>query len=396
MLDQARVMRALENVYDPELHQSIVALNMVRNVAIEPSGRVALDIALTVEGCPLHQKITDDVNHVLRQDPEVTDVAVNLSVMNEQERKKAFQKAFESAQHNRAQGATSAKPNVTPPTTSSNTRQAPVIGPLPGQGPAEGMMSDANKTVVIGIASGKGGVGKSTITANLAVALNKLGARVGIIDMDIYGFSQGRMFGAKDKARVNEQEKIIPWQVHGVYLVSMGMFVEEGQAIVWRGPMLGKMMQQFFTDVAWPELDYLLIDLPPGTGDVALDIAQKVRKAKLVLVTTPQEVATYVAHRAGDVAKRAHQEIIGVIENMSYVLCPHGDRMNIFGSGGGKALADLFRVPLLGQIPLESTVREGGDEGEPVVVSDPESLSSHVFLDIAARIKHRIEEEAAG
>ncbi|MCL4495527.1 MAG: Mrp/NBP35 family ATP-binding protein [Firmicutes bacterium] len=392
MLDQARVLQALENVQDPELHQSIVALNMVRNVAIEPNGAISLDIALTVEGCPLHQKITEDVNHVLRQDPDVTDVSVNLSVMNEQERKVAFQKAFEGAQRSRSQ-AQSQKPNVSPP---SAGRKAPSIGPLPGQGAALGMMSDTDKTVVIGIASGKGGVGKSTVTANLAVALKRLGARVGVIDMDIYGFSQGRMFGAKDKARVNEKEQIIPWHVHGVELVSMGMFVEEGQAIVWRGPMLGKMMQQFFTDVAWPELDFLLIDLPPGTGDVALDVAQKVRKAKLILVTTPQEVATHVAHRAGDVAVRAHQEIIGVIENMSYVVCPHGERMNVFGAGGGKALADLFHVPLLGQIPLETTVREGGDGGSPVVVSEPHSLSTRVFIEVADRIKQQVEKEAAG
>ncbi len=392
MLDQAQVLQALENVYDPELHQSIVELNMVRHVAIEPGGAIAVDIALTVEGCPLHQKITEDVNHVLRKDPNVTDVAVHLSVMNEQERKVAFQKAFANAQKNRGQ-TQSQSPNVAPP---SSGRKAPSIGPLPGQEAALGMMSDANKTVVIGIASGKGGVGKSTVTANLAVALKQLGARVGVIDMDIYGFSQGRMFGAKEKARVNEREQIIPWHVHGIELVSMGMFVEEGQAIVWRGPMLGKMMQQFFTDVAWPELDYLLVDLPPGTGDVALDVAQKIRKAKLILVTTPQEVATYVAHRAGDVAVRAHQEIIGVIENMSYVVCPHGERMDIFGSGGGKSLAGRFQVPLLGQIPLETTVRQGGDDGAPVVISEPFSLSSRAFLEIADRIKQQIDKEAAG
>ncbi len=392
MLNQAQVLQALENVYDPELHQSIVDLNMVRNIAIEPEGSISLDIALTVEGCPLHQKITDDVNQALRKNPNVRDVAVNLSVMNEQERKIAFQKAFEHAQKSQRK-AQSQKPNVAGP---SSGRKAPFIGPLPGQEAALGMMSDANKTVVIGIASGKGGVGKSTVTANLAVALKEQGARVGVIDMDIYGFSQGRMFGAKEKARVNEREQIIPWHVHGIELVSMSMFVEEGQAIVWRGPMLGKMMQQFFTDVAWPELDYLLVDLPPGTGDVALDVAQKIRKAKLVLVTTPQEVATHVAHRAGDVAVRAQQEIIGVIENMSYVVCPHGESMYIFGSGGGKTLAGLFKVPLLGQIPLETTVREGGDEGSPVVISEPLSLSSRAFMEIAERIKQQIEKEAAG
>lgn len=400
MLDQTRVLQALDTVQDPELHQSIVSLNMVRTVAIEPDGRVALDIALTVDGCPLHEKITEDVNRALKVLPEVKDVAVTLSVMNEKERRAAFQKAFEAAQKARqgepARPESGARISVTPPPPQSSGKKAPIIGPLPGQAAAAGMMSDADSTVIIGVASGKGGVGKSTVTANLAVALARMGSRVGVIDMDIYGFSQGRMFGAKEKAKVNEQEKIIPWSVHGVHLVSMGMFVEEGQAIVWRGPMLGKMMQQFFSDVAWPALDYLLIDLPPGTGDVALDIAQKVRKAKLVLVTTPQEVATQVAHRAGDVAQKAHQEIIGVIENMSYAVCPHGERMNVFGEGGGQSLADLFDVPLLGQIPLEATVREGSDKGQPTTSTDQNSQAASIFLTIAQRIKQTLGKEAAG
>ncbi len=402
MLDQARVLEALESVEDPELHQSIVTLNMVRNVEIQTSGDIAVDVALTVDGCPLHAKITSDVTAVLKKFPDVRDVTVNLSVMNEQERRVAFQRAFEGAQKKRAANhetpAAGSRVSMTPPPPKApaSSGGAPKIGPLPGQGPALGMMSDADSTVIIGVASGKGGVGKSTVTANLAVALASLGAQVGVIDMDIYGFSQGRMFGAKEKAKVNAQEKIIPWFVHGVHLVSMGMFVEEGQAIVWRGPMLGKMMQQFFSDVAWPKLDYLLIDLPPGTGDVALDIAQKVRKAKLVLVTTPQEVATNVAHRAGDVATRAHQEIIGVIENMSYVLCPHGERMDIFGTGGGKALADMFTVPLLGQVPLESVVRESGDRGYPVALSNQNSPASAVFLSIAQGIQQTLGKEAAG
>ncbi|AUW94794.1 MAG: iron-sulfur cluster carrier protein ApbC [Sulfobacillus thermosulfidooxidans] len=399
MLDQARVLEALEEVQDPELRQSIVTLNMVRTIDIKPNGVVSLDIALTVDGCPLHEKITADVKHSLGRLPEVKDISVTLSVMNEQERRVAFQKAFEAAQQARqgepARSEGGTRINVTPPPPKSSGK-APLIGPLPGQGAASGMMSDADSTIIIGVASGKGGVGKSTVTANLAVALARMGSRVGVIDMDIYGFSQGRMFGAKEKAKVNEQEKIIPWSMHGVHVVSMGMFVEEGQAIVWRGPMLGKMMQQFFSDVAWPTLDYLLIDLPPGTGDVALDMAQKVRKAKLVLVTTPQQVATQVAHRAGDVAQKAHQEIIGVIENMSYVVCPHGERMNVFGEGGGQSLADLFHVPLLGQIPLESTVREGGDKGRPLAASEPTSPAGAVFLSIAERIKQTLSNEAAG
>jgi ATP-binding protein involved in chromosome partitioning len=385
MLDQRAILGALEAVHDPELHQSIVSLNMVRDVTID-QGEVTVDIALTVEGCPLHQQITADVTRELKRLPDVAQVHVTLSVMNESERREAFSRAFQAAQAKRASGQSAV---ATAPAAPSG-KKAPVIGPLPGQAAARGMMSDASSTVVLGIASGKGGVGKSTITANLAIALSRSGARVGVMDMDIYGFSQGRMFGAHGQAQMNEQEKILPWNVHGISLVSMGMFVPENQAIVWRGPMLGKMLQQFFSDVAWPELDYLLVDLPPGTGDVALDIAQKVRKAKLVLVTTPQEVAASVAHRAGDVASRAQQEIVGVIENMSYVLCPHGDRLEVFGSGGGQKLASDFQVPLLGQVPLESDVRQGGDRGIPITISNPHSASADAFFEIARKIHQAV------
>ncbi len=380
MANRETVLNALESVQDPELHQSIVALNMVRQVAVEGS-RVAIDIALTVAGCPLHQQIRRDVETVVGQLDGVEQISVNLGVMNEEERRTAFSRAFQTSQANRAQAAAAA------PQKTSARPSGPAIGPLPGQAPPQGMMADTDDTVVLGIASGKGGVGKSTVTANLAVALTRLGARVGVMDMDIYGFSQGRMFGASGQAQANEQEKIIPWSVHGVSLVSMGMFVPEDQAIVWRGPMLGKMLQQFFSDVAWPALDYLLIDLPPGTGDVALDIAQKVRKAKLILVTTPQPVATHVAQRAADVAKRAGQEIVGVIENMSFVRLPTGDTVEVFGAGGGAALAQDLRVPFLGQIPLESIVREGGDQGQPVVVISPESEAAQAFDRMAALIR---------
>lgn len=388
MVNHDMVIEALKEVMDPELHQDVVSLNMVRNVDIHDNS-VRVEIALTVQGCPLHQKITQDVESVLYRVDGIHEVKVDLSVMNDEERRVAFSRAFRAAEATRNQAKSNQKGAATatmaPPSNNSQMGR-PQIGPLPGQAPAAGMMSDQSPTTVIGIASGKGGVGKSTVTANIAVALQRLGNRVGVMDMDIYGFSQGRMFGAKGQARVNEQEKIIPWNVHGISLVSMGMFVEETQAIVWRGPMLGKMMQQFFSDVFWPELDYLLVDLPPGTGDVALDIAQKVRKAKLVIVTTPQSVASQVAHRAADVAKRAHQEIIGVIENMSYARTPGGDKMEIFGAGGGQALASDLEVPLLGQVPLESTVREGGDEGRPTVLSAPESEASQVFMQIAQQI----------
>lgn len=383
MVNHGMVLSALETVTDPELHFDIVSLNMVRNVAVE-GGHVTVDVALTVAGCPLHEKIEQDVKGAVQKLPEVEDVTVHLDVMNQEERRVAFSRAFDRSR----QASASAPQNPEP---SHGTQKRPDIGPLPGQQPPEGMMSPDSKTIIIGIASGKGGVGKSTVTANLAIALRRLGARVGVMDMDIYGFSQGRLFGAEGPAKVSDDEKIIPWMSHDVALVSMGMFVKETQAVVWRGPMLGKMMMQFFQDVAWPTLDYLLVDLPPGTGDVALDIAQKVRKANLIMVTTPQAAASQVAHRAADVAKRAHQPIVGVIENMSYLPLPGGQRMEIFGTGGGEALAHDLEVPLLGQVPLEQPVREGGDLGLPVVLSAPESEAATAFFMLAEKIQEAFD-----
>ncbi len=241
--------------------------------------------------------------------------------------------------------------------------------------------ADGKPTRVFGIASGKGGVGKSTVSANLAVALTETGARVGLMDLDIYGFSQGRLFGATEPVTLDAEEKIVPWHHHGVWLVSMGMFVDEDQPIIWRGPMLGKMMDQFFRDVAWPDLDVLLVDLPPGTGDMALNMAQRLPNAQLVLVTSPQPVAMHVARRAAEVARKTQQSIFGIIENMSYLRCPHGERLTIFGEGGGQQLAEELGVPLLGQIPLDPQIRQGGDQGQPTA-----SREVPVFRDIAETI----------
>lgn len=371
MINHGMVLNALGEVTDPELHYDIVTLNMVRNIGIEGNA-VTVDVALTVAGCPLHQKIEQDVTAAVSKLPGVGDVTVHLDVMNDEERRTAFSRAFQKSQGN-SNAAAEAQPTSPKP---------------PGQPAAtwSPMLQEGSHTVMLGIASGKGGVGKSTVTANLAVALTKLGLKVGVMDMDIYGYSQGRMLGGHEKAQANAQQKIIPWNIHDLHVVSMSMFVPENQAIVWRGPMLGKMMQQFFTDVAWPELDYLLIDLPPGTGDVALDVAQRLNRASLVIVTTPQQVAREVAMRTADVASRAGQRILGIIENMSYIPMGPGQRMEIFGHGGGDALSSELQVPLLGQVPLESGVREGGDEGVPIVLSAPESEAAVTFLQIAQKI----------
>jgi ATP-binding protein involved in chromosome partitioning len=379
------VRERLRRVKDPELRHSIVDLHMVRDVRVA-GGEVDVDVALTVSGCPLHQRIEQDVKEAVADLDGVSRVGVRLSVMDEAERRQAFQAAFQLAE--RGHAAPSAPAAAPAPAAARSTApQSPEIPVITRQPRGPALLEPTTSTTIIGVASGKGGVGKSTVTANLAVALARLGHRVGLMDMDVYGFSQGRMLGVQGEPQVNAEQKILPWEAHGVSLVSMGMFVPEDQAIIWRGPMLGKMMQQFFSDVAWGDLDYLLMDLPPGTGDVALDVAQRVHHASLLLVTTPQPVATHVATRAANVAQRAGQTIRGVIENMSYIRCPHGDRLEVFGQGGGAQLAALLHVPLLGQIPLEAGVRQGGDEGVPIVISDPDSEGGRIFLEIARQLQ---------
>jgi ATP-binding protein involved in chromosome partitioning len=377
VLTEAAIVDSLRSVQDPELRQSIVDLHMVRGVHVN-ADHVDVDVALTVAGCPLHQRIESDIKEALGRVEGVEAVNVKLSVMNDEERRQAFQAAF------RLREATPAA--APPPPAAARPRERVEIPVIPRTAPGPALLQPSTPTAIIGVMSGKGGVGKSTVTANLAAAIARLGHRTGLMDIDVYGFSQGRLFGVRGEPRVNEDEKIVPWESHGVRLVSMGMFVPEDQAVVWRGPMLGKMMQQFFSDVAWGELDFLLMDLPPGTGDLALDVAQKVHHASLVLVTTPQAVATHVAARAANVAQRAGQTILGVVENMSFVRCPHGDRLEIFGHGGGEELARSLKVPLLGQVPLEAAVREGADGGRPIVLSDPDSEAAGVFLNIANRL----------
>lgn len=381
-LNEASIRTALAAVKDPELGQSIVDLGMVRQVQVGDEGAVVIEVALTVAGCPLHERIDQDVRAAVGQVPGVRDLTVRLDVMDETERRQAFAAAVRLSEARR-----SAPPPPRPAAPAS--REIPVrSGPPAPAGPA--LLQPTTRTRIIGVASGKGGVGKSTVTANLAVALAQRGYKVGLMDIDVYGFSQGRIMGAAGQPEVTEDQKIIPWDRYGVKLVSMGMFVPEDQAIVWRGPMLGKMMQQFFSDVVWGDLDWLVVDMPPGTGDLALDVAQKVRHAQLLMVTTPQSVAMHVARRAAGVAERIGQSIVGVVENMSYVRCPHGDRLEVFGRGGGKHLADALNVPLLAQVPLEAEVRAGGDRGEPVVAAAPTSEAARAFLQLAERLDHMV------
>lgn len=347
MLDKNIIIAALKEIHDPELHRSIVELDMVKDVSIS-DGYVKVEILLTIAGCPLQKKINSDINTKLMALAGVDKVDVKLEVMNDQQRAALRQKL------------------------SGGVKTAPLFG---GRRPKQ----------IIAVASGKGGVGKSTVTANLAVALAQTGATVGVLDADVYGFSIPRMLGVQGQPTV-VGEMIIPIERNGIRVISMGFFVDEDAPIIWRGPMLHKAIQQFMTDVHWGELDYLLIDLPPGTGDVSLTIAQSLPEARLIVVTTPQPAATNVAVRVARLAERTHLKVMGVIENMSYYITPQGEQIAIFGNGGGQHLADLLAVPLLGQIPLEPLLREGSDKGKPIVEHHKNLPAGRVILEIAARI----------
>ena len=351
---ESAVIEALSRVQDPELRRSLTELEMVRHVEISDVGGVSVLIALTVPGCPLKAKIEGDITAELRQVDGVTGVAVAFTHMSEEER---------AALGTRLRG--------------SATRER------------KGLTID-NRTRVIAVASGKGGVGKSSLTVNLALALRAQGHEVGIIDADIYGFSIPGMLGI-DQRPVTFDGMIVPPVAHEVKTISIGYFLDDEGAVMWRGPMLHKALEQFLTDVHWGGLDYLLIDMPPGTGDIAISLGQLFteagRRVESIIVTTPNQAAQRVAERAAAVAHRMKMEIAGVVENMSYRVCPCcGERDDVFGSGGGQSLADKVGVPLLAQIPLEPAVRAGGDTGIPVMVSDSGSPASLAIAELARQL----------
>ena len=347
-------MRALAGVQDPEIHRPITDLGMVKNTEIRPDGTVRVDVWLTVAGCPLRDKITKDVTAAVSKLDGVTGVQVELDVMSEEQRK---------ALQGKLRGG---KPEPEIPFAKPNSL-----------------------TRVFAVASGKGGVGKSSVTVNLAAALAAAGQKVGVVDADIYGHSVPRMLGVTGRPTQVEQ-MIMPPSAHGISVISIGMFTKGNTPVVWRGPMLHRALQQFLADVYWGDLDVLLLDLPPGTGDIAISVAQLLPGAELLVVTTPQLAAAEVAERAGAISMQTHQRIAGVIENMSYLPCPHcGEPVEVFGSGGGTAVAEALTritgadVPLLGQVPIELRLREGGDTGVPVVLSDPESAAAQQLTAIA-------------
>src|ERR671919_372574 len=327
------VTATLATVNDPEIKRPITDLGMVKAVDVADDGRVRVEVFLTVAGCPLRDTITRDVTAAVSAVPGVTGVEVALDVMSDDQRSELSRQL----RGGRAE------------------RDIPFAKP-------------GSLTRVYAVASGKGGVGKSSVTVNLAAALAARGLSVGVVDADIYGHSVPRMLGTSGRP-TQVQQMIMPPSAHGVKVISIGMFTPGNAAVVWRGPMLHRALQQFLADVYWGELDVLLLDLPPGTGDVAISLAQLLPNAEILVVTTPQMAAAEVAERAGAIAMQTHQRLVGVVENMSWLEMPDGSRMEIFGSGGGQTVADSLTttmgasVPLLGQIPLDPRVREAGDAG---------------------------------
>ena len=337
-----QVSRALARVNDPEIRRPITELGMVKNVDISLDGSVRVDVWLTVAGCPLRDTIIREVTAAVGAVEGVSRVQVELDVMSDEQRQ-ALQTQLRGGQE--APEIPFSKPN--------------------------------SLTRVFAVASGKGGVGKSSVTVNLAAAMAANGAKVGIADADIYGHSVPRMLGVTGTP-TQVEKMIMPPSAHGVKVISIGMFTKGNAPVVWRGPMLHRALQQFLADVFWGDLDVLLLDLPPGTGDIAISLAQMLPTAELLVVTTPQLAAAEVAERAGAVVMQTHQRIAGVIENMSYLVCPHcGGHTDIFGSGGGQTVATALTritgapVPLLGQVPMDTRLREGSDAGRPLVLSDP-------------------------
>jgi ATP-binding protein involved in chromosome partitioning len=343
-----QITEKLTQVIDPELRRSIVELGMVRSIDIHDDGRVDVVVSLTTPGCPIRSHFQNAVVQHVSELEGVNSVGVGFDVLSDSEKSGLQQKLGRAK--------------------------------LP-----EGALAQVKN--VICVASGKGGVGKSTMTANLAAALHSEGHKAGALDCDVYGYSIPRMLGINQKPEVSPERKIIPpVSPSGPTVMSIGFFVEENAAVVWRGPMLHKAIQQFLEDVAWDELDYLLLDLPPGTGDVSMTLAQLLPQAKIAIVTTPQPAAQTVARRAAEMASKVDLEVMGVIENMSAFTGPDGERVAIFGEGGGEMLADELDVPLLAKVPLSSELREHADNGKPLVVEDPDAPASQMIREAARGI----------
>jgi ATP-binding protein involved in chromosome partitioning len=345
VIDTDEIRSALEVVIDPELHRSIVELDMVRSIDVSANGVVDVTVSLTTPGCPIKGHFQTAVAGAVTALEGVSHVNVYFDVLDDSQKAALQQKLGRASL------------------------------------PAGSLAQVAN---VLCIGSGKGGVGKSTLTANLAASLVGEGKRVGVLDADVWGYSIPRMYGlGSTRPPVSAERKIVPLEAHGVKVMSIGFFVEEDAAVVWRGPMLHKALTQFLQDVDWGALDYLLVDLPPGTGDVSMTLAQLLPQAQFMIVTTPQQTAQKVARRAAQMAHKVSLEIGGVIENMSSFVTPSGERYAIFGEGGGQELADELDVPMLGRVPLTMPLRRQSDEGLPLVIEDPDDPAAQAIHQIA-------------
>jgi ATP-binding protein involved in chromosome partitioning len=351
---QDQVRQALRQVLDPEIGRPIEDIGMLQDIEID-GGTVRVHVLLTIEGCPLKDRITQEVTAAVQPLEGVERVEVRLTPMDQGQREALVQQL---------RGGSSAA----------------------GAAPAPKTIGFPDSTSVIAIASGKGGVGKSSVTVNIAAALAAEGKKVGVLDADVWGFSVPRMLGVSGKP-VGFNDMILPLEGHGVKVISMGFFVPEETPVIWRGPMLHKAIEQFLGDVYWGDLDFLLCDLPPGTGDVSISLASFLPGASMLVVTTPQEAARKVAERAGKMAERTNLRPLGVVENMSWFVCPHcGEREPIFGEGGGQEAADTLDVPLMAQVPLLPAMRAGGDTGVPIVIAQPDAAASVALREAATKV----------
>ena len=359
VITESAVREALSRVEDPEIGRPITELNMVKSVSVTGND-VAVEIYLTIAGCPMKSTIESNTRAAVEDIEGVGNVTVTMEAMSDEQRRE-LKKKLRGGQ---------AEPEIPFAKPDSTTR-------------------------VFAVASGKGGVGKSSMTVNLAAALVQKGLKVGIVDADIYGHSVPNLLGCTDGPTVLDDEMLLPPISHGIKHISIGQFVEGNAPVVWRGPMLHRALQQFLADVFWGDLDVLLLDLPPGTGDVALSVAQLIPNAELLIVTTPQAAAAEVAERAGSISQQTRQRVAGVIENMGAMVMPDGSTMDVFGSGGGQIVADRLgvilghEVPLLASVPLDPTLRSGGDAGTPIVLDSPESPAAQQIQAVADKLAIR-------
>lgn len=376
MLNEQKVLEALKDVQDPELHKSLVDLNMIRDININKKNEISLTVVLTISGCPLKATIEHDVIDALKA-IGAKEVELNFGSMTDEERAQLAQRLRSESSGN-PQGAE----QQTGP-QAGQQKQKPVGAE--GGAKASPLLAPGSKTQFIAVTSGKGGVGKSTVSVNLATALARQGKKVGIIDADIYGFSVPDMMDITQRPTVID-DVILPVESNGVKVMSMGFFVEDNSPVIWRGPMLGKMLRNFFSEAHWGDVEYMILDLPPGTGDVALDVHAMIPQSKELIVTTPHATAAFVAARAGTMAIRTNHELLGVIENMSYYELPDGSKDYIFGKGGGQKLAEMLQTKLLAQIPLGQPDQDVSIDSPTPSIYPQDSVIGSKYEELAQKV----------